>query len=110
MTMLPGISSTVYDRTMVYNQILALLVSGMSRGEFTASYGYDANGRLNTIDVSGLVTANVTLTYNANDQITQATISIQKVPPDFPDDRIVTIDYTYDADGILEGMSQTEVP
>lgn len=108
--MLPGISSTVYDRTIIHNQILALLTSGLSRGEFDAAYSYDGAGRLNGISVSGLVTASVAITYNANDQVTQAVISIQKVPPDFPDDRVVTINYTYDADGILDGMSQTEIP
>ena len=110
MTTLPGLGTTVYDRTVVYNQLLSLLLGGMTRGGFQSNYGYDANGRLNNVDITGLLRANAAITYNVSGRVTQVVISIEKTLPDFPEDRVVTVDYTYDANGYILSAIQTEVP
>lgn len=108
MLTLPGPASTVYDRTLLVNQLLAVILGGMTRGDVHAVYGYDDSKRINNVDITGLLRANAVITYDGTGRATTAVITIQKTPPDFPDDLTVTVTYTYDADGYLQVSDQVE--
>lgn len=105
----PGLATTVYDRTMLYNQLFALVLGNVTRGDIIHLYIYDSSGRISVIDTTiADFHINVTMTYDTTGRLTRVIVTIAALPPDFPNEISTVIDYTYDSNGRLERVDQVE--